>query len=135
MGENVLAFFGLILGVILLVIMINILGHRDINLVSVEDARAMVDDPSVIVLDVRTLPEYQKGHLQRARLIAVADLPNRINELSDLKDKPFLVYCHAGNRSATASHLLRKSGFTNISNLRGGITAWTGKGYSTVKGD
>ena len=49
------------------------------------------------------------------------------------KDKPIAVTCSVGNRSSIASSILERTGFKNISNVLGGMTAWTNLGYPTKK--
>jgi rhodanese-related sulfurtransferase len=99
--------------------------------ISVSDAKAMMEsNPSLSIVDVRTIQEFAQGHLKGAVNIPLSDLPLRSGELE--KNKPILVYCHTGNRSAQASAILVKAGFTHIYNMEGGISAWTNSGYPTV---
>jgi len=84
-----------------------------------------------IMLDVRTPKEYAEGHIQGARLIPVQALAEHLAEVP--KNKQVYVYCHSGKRSARASSMLAKHGFTNIENVMGGIEAWKKAGYPVVK--
>ncbi len=84
-----------------------------------------------IMLDVRTPEEYAEGHIQGARLIPVQVLAEHLAEVP--KNKQVYVYCHSGKRSARASSMLAKHGFTNIENVMGGIEAWKKAGYPVVK--
>lgn len=78
----------------------------------------------VLLLDVRTLEEYEAGHIDDATLIPVGELEARIDEVADYKDKNVLVYCRSGNRSVTASTILLKNGFTQVYNLKSGFSNW-----------
>ena len=99
--------------------------------ISVSEAKTMMEsNPSLLIVDVRTIQEFAQGHLKGAVNIPLSDLPLRSGELE--KNKPILVYCHTGNRSAQASAILVKAGFTHIYNMEGGISAWTNSGYPTV---
>ena len=49
------------------------------------------------------------------------------------KDKPIAVTCSVGNRSSIAVSILERAGFKNVSNVLGGMTAWTNLGYPTKK--
>jgi len=99
--------------------------------ISVSDARAMMESSSnLLVVDVRTPQEYMQGHLKGAINIPLSDLSLRMGELE--KDRPILVYCQTGYRSAQASSILVKAGFVKIYNLEGGIMAWVSSGYPTV---
>lgn len=97
--------------------------------VTVSEAKAMIDsNPSLVILDVRTISEYDSGHIRNAKLIPVTELPGRLHELN--ATDYILVYCLSGGRSSTASQILVDNGFTNVYNMLGGITAWTNAGYS-----
>jgi adenylyltransferase/sulfurtransferase len=76
----------------------------------------------VTLLDVREPQEWDIATLPEAKLIALGDLPERINEL-DTADE-MVVYCHHGMRSARAIGFLQKMGFQKLKNLAGGIDAW-----------
>ncbi len=77
-----------------------------------------------LLLDVRTQAEYDEGHINDPTLIPVTELESRLDEISEYKDKPVLVYCRSGNRSVTASNILIDNGFSEVHNLLGGIGAW-----------
>jgi rhodanese-related sulfurtransferase len=99
--------------------------------ISVSDARAMMQSSSnVSIVDVRTPEEYVQGHLKGAINIPLSDLPLRIGGLE--QNRPILVYCQTGYRSAQASSILVKAGFAKVYNLEGGIIAWINSGYPTV---
>ncbi len=76
----------------------------------------------VFLLDVREPSEYEMARIEGARLIPLGELPQRINELDTADD--IVVYCHSGQRSAQAVHLLSGMGFKKAKNLKGGIVAW-----------
>ena len=75
----------------------------------------------VFVLDVREPHEYQIVNIG-APLIPLGDLPNRLGELD--ANREIVIHCKTGGRSQRAAEFLQKSGFKNVSNLVGGITAW-----------
>jgi adenylyltransferase/sulfurtransferase len=75
----------------------------------------------VFVLDVREPHEYQIVNIG-APLIPLGDLPNRLGELD--ANREIVIHCKTGGRSQRAAEFLQKSGFKNVSNLAGGITAW-----------
>lgn len=125
----------LVLAIIIILVVVNKINNRGIAQVSVDYAKNMVKNTTVTVLDVRTPQEFTQGHIKGARLIPVSELSGRISEITSLKNGQMLVYCHSGNRSASAGQILRKNGFTKISNLKGGISAWNNAGNKTVKGN
>ncbi|HRK78863.1 MAG TPA: rhodanese-like domain-containing protein [Thiobacillus sp.] len=77
-----------------------------------------------LVLDVREDKEYAAGHIPKARHIPLGQLAGRLQELDKFKDKPILVACRSGQRSARACGTLKKAGFKTVYNLAGGIMAW-----------
>jgi phage shock protein E len=70
--------------------------------------------------------------LEGARLIPIDQLTRRIAELP--KDRPILVYCAVGSRSAQVVNYLARQGYPEIYNLDGGIFAWAQGGYPVLKG-
>jgi rhodanese-related sulfurtransferase len=99
--------------------------------VSVQQGKEMIDNGEVFILDVRTQEEYNEGHIMGSILIPVDEFDSRLKELS--RDKKILVYCRTGHRSLTASEKLGNSGFTQLYNMKGGITEWKNAGYDVVK--
>ncbi len=77
------------------------------------------------LLDVREPHEVQIGRIQGSLLIPLGDLEKRSGELD--RSAEIIVHCKSGGRSSKAVEYLRKSGFSNVSNLTGGILAWSDK--------
>jgi sulfur-carrier protein adenylyltransferase/sulfurtransferase len=75
------------------------------------------------LLDVREPFENEIASIDSARLIPLAELPDRLNELD--RAQLTIVHCHSGQRSAQAVRLLRDAGFENVFNLEGGIAKWS----------
>ena len=98
------------------------------------EAHALMQTGTLTVLDVRTADEFKQGHIDKALLIPVDQLSQRIQELSHLKEKKILVYCRSGGRSASAVRILRAHGFIDIVNLQGGIMSWMSGNLPVVGG-
>ena len=88
------------------------------------EATRLMNQAGSLVLDVRETAEFAAGHLPRARHIPLAELGKRLDEIAKFKDKPVIVTCRSGARSGAACRTLRKAGFTNVHNLKGGVPAW-----------
>nr|WP_026104942.1 rhodanese-like domain-containing protein [Halalkalibacterium ligniniphilum] len=73
-------------------------------------------------IDVRTPNEYKRNHLKEFKNIPLYELKQRANELS--KDQEVVLICQSGMRSRKASQSLKKLGFTHITNVKGGMSAW-----------
>lgn len=98
--------------------------------ITIEQAKLLIESkPSLIILDVRRQDEYDIGHIERAIIIPVDELEDRLDELS--KNDELLVYCRTGNRSSRAVNILQSNGFTMIFHMKDGITGWIQAGYPT----
>jgi rhodanese-related sulfurtransferase len=81
-------------------------------------------------LDVRSQEEWNQFHIAGSTLIPLDQLQNRLSELP--KDKDIVVVCLSGHRSLSGTAILQQAGFTRISCLSGGLTAWKAAGYPLV---
>jgi rhodanese-related sulfurtransferase len=77
-----------------------------------------------LILDVREDKEFASGHIPKAKHIPLGQLTGRLQELDKFKNKPILVTCRSGQRSARACGMLKKAGFETVYNQAGGIIAW-----------
>src|SRR5881296_4350058 len=75
------------------------------------------------LIDVREPFEYEIARIDGAKLIPLGEISERLDELSG--ERPIVVHCHTGKRSAQAVRLLRQRGFANVYNLEGGIDGWS----------
>jgi rhodanese-related sulfurtransferase len=106
-------------------------GSSDYGNVDVGEARDLIAEKAdIVILDVRTVSEFDSGHLEGAINIPVEVLSGRLSELNP-KDE-LLVYCRTGNRSTTAVGILKENGYDRIYHMDGGITAWNAAGFPTV---
>ncbi len=86
------------------------------------------------VLDVRTAEELTKdGYIEGSVNIPIVELWTRLSELPADKAAPIIVLCKSGHRGAIAMMALRMNGYTNVSNLGGGINAWIAAELPVVK--
>lgn len=82
---------------------------------------------TVTIIDVRTPDEVKQGYIKGAQLFAdinSADFDQKIAQLDP--QKTYIVYCKSGARSSRAAQMMIDAGFTNVYNLKGGISNWTG---------
>lgn len=82
----------------------------------------------LLLLDVRSSEEYHgpDGHGPGSLLIPLAELPARLAEIP--RDRPIVVLCHSGSRSALATQQLLQAGLHQVANLRGGLREWALEG-------
>ena len=129
-----LLFFALIIVIIGIVIFLNknkkIEKDNTIKHVSMDDiVQIMNENTDYIILDVRTISEYNQGHIPNAICIPNETInEDIINELTN-KNQMILIYCRSGRRSKEAAEKLKQLGYTNLIEF-GGIIDWKGE---TVK--
>lgn len=98
-----------------------------------EEAQAELQrDPTLRVLDVRTVQEHASHRLPGATLIPVQELDRRLGELDPATN--WLVHCEHGRRSLFACEVLAQAGFGKLANLRGGLAHWSGCGLPLETG-
>lgn len=78
----------------------------------------------LVLIDVRQPEEHAEVHIPNSMLIPLGELPARLDELEQYRDRELIVYCRSGNRSGQACMFLNMQGFTNLVNLEGGILQW-----------
>jgi len=95
--------------------------------ITVETLKKKMDaKEDIFVLDVREPHEVPIASIG-ATLIPVGELEKRVGELAAYKNSEVIVHCRSGARSQKAALVLKQAGFTNVSNLAGGILAWSDK--------
>lgn len=95
----------------------------DYKKISAKEAKAMMDESGVIVVDVREQSEYDSGHIENAILMPLGEIDDIAEAILPNKDSVVLVYCRSGNRSATAAEKLISLGYNNVYDF-GGIIDW-----------
>ena len=98
-------------------------GAPGFDLEPAEAARRLAAGERLELLDVRNAHELRLAALPGARWIPLHELARRFEELP--RDRPLVVFCHVGGRSAAATDFLRERGFARAYNLAGGIDAWS----------
>jgi len=88
--------------------------------------------PDLLILDVRESGEHEQGYIEGAMLVprgileAAADFeyPKRVQTLVDARERPIIIYCATGGRSALAAVTLKQMGFNEVYSLAGGVVKW-----------
>ena len=99
----------------------------DFRSVDADTFAQIIEDTTVVRLDVRTANEYAQGHIPNALLIDVtqADFMQKAEQLLP-KDKTIALYCRSGRRSKTAAMQLAKHGY-QVVELNTGFNSWKGQ--------
>lgn len=77
-----------------------------------------------LILDVREPHEYNEIHAAGSLLVPLAQLAARANEFRAFENRPVILICRLGQRSAVAAEMLAQQGFKSVYNVQGGIIAW-----------
>ena len=91
--------------------------------ISAVDAFTLQSDEAVILLDIREDHELDICRIEGAFHIPMGEIPDRCDTLP--RDRPIVVFCHHGMRSAHVQKFLQDKGFDNIINMKGGLHAWS----------
>jgi phage shock protein E len=98
-----------------------------------EAEKLLKENPSIVVLDVRTDDEFKSGHIPGAKNLDILS-PDFAKQLAALdKSKTYLVHCAAGHRSARACAAMDEQKFTAIYHLNEGFKAWEKAGKPIEK--
>lgn len=95
-------------------------------------AQVIADESAEIVLDIRTPQEFSEGIIEGALNIDFYE-PTFAADLDALdKDAHYVVYCRSDNRSGQAMSIFEDLGFTNVTEIDGGIVNWNATGHPVV---
>ena len=95
-----------------------------ISQITAKESAGLVANEFAVIIDVRTVGEWQSKHIDGAVLIPLSELKSRVNELKQYQGKQLIMQCAVGGRSSKAVELLQQVGFSNVVNMNGGIVAW-----------
>ena len=105
-------------------------GDSEIKEVTTEEMQAILKMDEVQLVDVRTPEEFSEGYIKNAQNIDF-NSPTFDQDILKLnKDKPVILYCHSGGRSAKCAQKLKDAGFKKIYDLKGGISKWKHEGLA-----
>ncbi|WP_047984269.1 rhodanese-like domain-containing protein [Ornithinibacillus californiensis] len=112
----------LIIILIVILIVTRFMPVKGIKNITTMDAKDKLQEKHVQLIDVRTPGEYNRNHQKPFRNIPLYELTQRLTELD--KSKDIVVICQSGLRSSKAARVLKRKGFTQIYNVKGGLGAW-----------
>ncbi len=102
-----------------------------------KELKKMIDgEKSVIVMDVREENQRAEGEIYATTTIAITRGNLEFEVLNKIKDKNAVIvtYCRSGGRGALAAQTLKKLGYVNATNLKGGLKGWAQEGYPIETG-
>ncbi len=99
------------------------------GMITVEDLNiALIENPDIVLVDVRQPEEYAEGHIEGAFNIPLKELAQNLDALPNL-DASIVVYCGTGFRSAIGMAALQIIGYTDVKSMKGGFGAWKAAEY------
>jgi rhodanese-related sulfurtransferase len=128
----------LLVSLTLTIVFVSIIGctPQEVSIITAQEAFALIKEnegnQDFVIIDVRTPEEFVDGHLENALNINLnsGSFSDDINKLN--KNKPYLIYCRSGNRSAQAAVIMKDLGFKGVYDM-GGINDWITEGFPIVK--
>jgi rhodanese-related sulfurtransferase len=114
----------------------SLLKHKisGVKSITAQDAIMMINKQNAIIVDVRSVEEYKKGHIVNAKNMPVSQIDKgNFAEIEKHKETPIIVACASGDRSSGAAGKLTKAGFTQVTSLLSGMNGWSGANLPTTK--
>lgn len=105
----------------------------NIREISVDKVNGSLSKNEFILIDVREKEEWDQDHIPHAIHIGKGVIERDIAKNVSDKNKPLVLYCGGGYRSALAADNLQKMGYKNIQSMNGGIRLWREKGFPLEK--
>ncbi len=100
------------------------------NVISIEEAKELMSNNGIQLVDLRGETEYNSGHIAKADNVFVGTLPQNLDKVS--KDKKVIIHCQSGDRAAIGYSILAKNGYKNVVNFSGGMNEWVNEGEPVV---
>lgn len=95
---------------------------KGVTSIPADEVKPMLKTKDKQFIDVRTPGEYRANGLKAFKNIPLNELPKRLGELD--RDKEIYIICQSGARSSRACSILKKNGFSQVTNIRGGMGSW-----------
>jgi rhodanese-related sulfurtransferase len=123
----------LVVSFLFVVVAYDLADAQEVKKISNEELVALMKQPDLQLIDVRTPEEVSFGIIEGAQHIDYYD-PEFASKMKRLnKDKPVVVYCAAGGRSAQTGEVLKNLGFNDVYDLTGGFRHWQEDGHVIEK--
>lgn len=97
------------------------------------EATALINRQDAVVIDVRSQADFARSHIINAISIPSNGFADQLNVLEKHKAKPIIIYCGSGATSTQACSTLKKAGFEQVFNLKGGLMAWLNDSLPTTR--
>ncbi|MGE8205956.1 rhodanese-like domain-containing protein [Heyndrickxia sp. NPDC080065] len=113
----------IIFALIILFFITRMLPTKGVRNITSAQLKNELSDKNKQFVDVRTPGEFKGNHIRQFKNIPLHQLEQKVSQLS--KDKEVVVICQSGMRSNKACKVLKKQGFKQVTNVKGGMSAWS----------
>jgi hydroxyacylglutathione hydrolase len=103
---------------------------NQIGAITATQLKTKLEKNEIMLIDVRSTAECESGFVENSIYIYVGELLNNLDKIPE--NRPLAIACASGRRGSLAASILRRNGFTDISNVLGGLDAWYNLGYPMV---
>lgn len=114
----------LFIAIIIIFIFNRFMPTKGVRNISISELKNEIRDNNKLFVDVRTPSEFKGNHIKGFKNIPLHQLAERA-EKELAKEKEVIVICQSGMRSQKASKLLKKMGYTKVTNVKSGMSAWS----------
>lgn len=105
-----------------------------VTIVENAEATRLINNEDAIIVDLRTIDEFQRGHIINSINILPTDIKNqKLGKIEQHKDTPVILVCATGVTSSSSAELLVKQGFSRVYSLKEGISGWMTANLPLVK--
>ncbi|MDG2914834.1 rhodanese-like domain-containing protein [Bisgaard Taxon 10/6] len=105
-----------------------------VKLVSNAEAVALMNNQNAVVIDLRTIEEFKRGHIVNSQEFVPSDIKNHnLGKLEQHKDVPVILVCASGVTARASGEILAKQGFKHVYALQEGIAGWNAENLPLVK--
>ncbi len=107
---------------------------KEISLLQTKDVNnKLLLEEDFVLIDCRESEETQKGFIPKSVPIPRGVLEMTVERHFTDREKPIVIYCAGGGRSALAAHALKKMGYTHVASMEGGFSQWEKSGFPVEK--
>lgn len=128
LSNHFLLTSGLVLVVLAIIVNELLIVRRGGQRVSPADAVRMINDQGAVVVDLRSVADFKRGHILDSINIPMMKLNDKLSTLRKHEGKPVLLLCALGSVATQAGIRLRAAGFEQVYPVAGGINAWQNAG-------
>ena len=107
----------------------NIRNSKTVKEINADQAYTLLNDESMVIIDVREQHEWESGHLPNAIHLSKGIIEVKIEHAIPNKNTTLLLYCGGGTRSLLAGYNLHHMGYTDVISMDGGMRAWHAYDY------